>query len=418
MAGTRHGRGWRGWAPLLTRAALCVGMAVLYAGVAAPSAAGAETAGAQALVIGYLGQEEEPRTPLSFLNPEIADEGVQGARLGISDNNTTGRFLNQRFEISEEFIPRGSDDVAGPMDRMAHQGVRLLVADLPADRLVAALAHPAAAGMLVFNARAMDDSLRNEGCRANLLHTIPSRRMLADGLAQYLVWKRWTRWMLVAGKYPGDQAFADAIRRAAKRFGAKIVAETGWTFEEGNRRSDSGHTTVQSLVPTATQGPDHQILVVADERDIFGEYLPYRAWHPRPVAGTQGLVPTGWARVHEQWGATQLHSRFEKQAGRWMTPRDHAAWLAVRAIGEAATRTRSADPLAIAAHIRGPDFALAAFKGQALTFRPWDGQLRQPILLAGPRMLVSVSPQEGFLHPVTTLDTLGDDKADTRCVLE
>ena len=394
------------------------GALALAAGAAAVPASPAQAQPAvQTVPVGYLGQEEAVRTPLTFLRPELRDEGLQGARLGILDNDTTGRFLNQDFELVEAILPRGDDasSLAAAVDALAAKGVRLLVADLPADRLARLLEHPDAAGMLVLNARATDDALRNERCRANLLHTAPSRRMLADALAQYLVWKRWDRWMLVVGRYPEDQAFAEAVRRAAKRFGARIVEEKSWTFEEGNRRSDSGHTTVQSLVPTATQGAEHHVLVVADERDIFGEYLAYRTWQPRPVAGTQGLVPTGWDRVHEQWGATQLHSRFEKQAGRWMTQRDHAAWLAVRAVGEAATRTRSADPAVLAAHIKGPDFALAAFKGQALSFRPWDGQLRQPILLAGPRMLVSVSPQDGFLHPVSTLDTLGDDAADTRC---
>lgn len=398
---------------------LAVVLAILaLTGPAPARAAAATSAEPMRVIVGYLGQEEVPRQPLSFLEPELRDEGVQGARLGITDNNTTGRFLNQRFELVEVVIPRSTDPtaaVAAQMQALADKGVRLLVADLPAERLVQALDQPAARGMLVLNARTPDDSLRNEACRPNLLHTMPSRRMLADALAQYLVWKRWTRWMLVAGRYPEDEAYAEALRRAAKKFGAKIVEQKSWTFEEGNRRADSGHTTVQSLVPTMTQGADHDVLVVADERDIFGEYLPFRTAEPRPVAGTQGLVPTNWSRVHEQWGATQLHSRFEKQAGRWMTPRDHAAWVAVRAVGEAATRTRSADPEQLSRFITGPDFTLAAFKGQALSFRPWDGQLRQPVLLAGPRMLVSVSPQDGFLHRVTTLDTLGDDQSDSRC---
>ena len=62
-------------------------------------------------------------------------------------------------------------------------------------------------------------------------------------------------------------------------------------------------------------------------------------------------------------------------------------------------------------------FELAAFKGQGLTFRHWDQQLREPILLASPLMLVSVSPQEGFLHQRTPLDTLGYDEPDSQCKL-
>ncbi|WP_207476963.1 ABC transporter substrate-binding protein [Arenibaculum pallidiluteum] len=369
---------------------------------------------AQTIRVGYLATREEPRVPLSFLNPEIEDDGVQGARLGIADNASTGRFLKQRFELVEVVVPPGTSPADG-LRQLAQEGVRLVVSDLRRDALLEVAGLPEAREITLFNARAKDDDLRNAECRPNVLHTVPSRRMLADALGQYLVWKKWTDWRLIVGPAPGDQLFAEAVRRSAKRFGARIVQDDPWTFEIGNRRVDTGHVTVQSAIPTATQGRDYQILVVADEEDGFGEYLPYRTWLPRPVAGTQGLVPTAWSRVHEQWGATQLQSRFERQAGRWMTERDYAVWMAVRAVGEAATRTRSADPAQLAAFIRSPDFGLAAFKGQALTFREWDGQLRQPVLVTAPRMLVSVSPQDGFLHQTSTLDTLGDDRPESGC---
>jgi ABC transporter substrate binding protein (PQQ-dependent alcohol dehydrogenase system) len=58
-----------------------------------------------------------------------------------------------------------------------------------------------------------------------------------------------------------------------------------------------------------------------------------------------------------------------------------------------------------------------AFKGQRLTLRDWNLQLRQPILLVDGRMVVSVSPQEGFLHQVSELDTLGIDRPETKCRL-
>ena len=83
-----------------------------------------------------------------------------------------------------------------------------------------------------------------------------------------------------------------------------------------------------------------------------------------------------------------------------MTPLDMQAWSAARIVGEAAARTRSADPAKLIAFIKGPDFSLAAFKGQKLTLRDWNLQLRQPILLFDGRNTVSVSPQEGFLHQI------------------
>ena len=373
-----------------------------------------QDSGGQAILIGYLGLLEDPRTPASFLEPVATDEGLQGARLALADNNSTGMFMNQSFRLVEQMLPQDGDLAAG-LKALADEGVRFVVADLPGDALIQVAERPEARSMLLFNARAPDDALRNEQCRANILHTAPSRRMLADTLAQYLAWKKWTGWSLLVGRDPGDALYADAVRRAAKRFGGRIVAEKGWTFDTGNRRTDTGVTTIQSDIPLATQGPDYDVLVVADEAGNFGDYLDGRTWHPRPVAGTQGLTATGWSRVNEQWGGTQLQSRFEKLADRWMLPRDYAAWLAVRSVGEAATRTGATGFDDLAAYLRSPDFELAGFKGEALSFRKWDGQMRQPILIAGPRMLVSVSPQEGFLHPVTPLDTLGDDAPESKC---
>jgi ABC transporter substrate binding protein (PQQ-dependent alcohol dehydrogenase system) len=160
---------------------------------------------------------------------------------------------------------------------------------------------------------------------------------------------------------------------------------------------------------------DHDVIVVADESEIFGEYLPYRTWEPSLVTGSAGLVPVSWHPAHEQWGATQLQSRFVKKNNRTMRPLDYQAWMAVRSIGEGATRTRSVEFGPVRDYIRGPDFNLAAFKGQALTFRPWDGQLRQPIILGTPKLPVTVSPQEGYLHKVTELDTLGYDQPESAC---
>ena len=241
--------------------------------------------------------------------------------------------------------------------------------------------------------------------------------MLADALAQYLVWKRWRRWFLVVGQHANYKLYAEALRRAAKRFGAEVVVEKNWTFRAGNARADTGHVTLQSEIPAFTQGADHDVLVVADEANEFGDYLFGRTARPRPVAGTQGLVATGWSPVNEQWGAAQLQNRFEKRAGRRMSALDYAAWAAVRAIGEAAVRTKSVDPKTIAVYLRGPDFALSGFKGQGQSFRPWNGQMRQPILIAGPRLLVSASPQPGFLHQSSELDTLGADREESRCKL-
>jgi len=368
----------------------------------------------QTLQIGWLSQPVKRTLPLSYLDQPPEDEGIAGARLGIADNNTTGHFTGQSFGLVERVVAEDGDVVTAFRD-LAARGISLVVADFAAAELLSIATLPEAAPATIFDTAAPDDRLRGEDCRGNLLHLLPSRAMLADALVQYLVAKRWSNLLLVVGHGEGDQEFAADFRHAAQKFQAHIVTEKPWTFVPGARRTDTGHFAIQAEVARFTQGVSYDVLAVADEEDEFGDYLSYRTFDPRPVAGTQGLVPSAWARPHEQWGATQLQDRFLHQAKRWMTDRDYAAWMAVRAIGEAATRSKSSDPATISAYLRGDRFELAAYKGARLSFRSWDGQLRQPILLADARSLVSVSPQPGFLHQFSELDTLGIDKPETKC---
>ncbi|MDE2577307.1 MAG: ABC transporter substrate-binding protein [Hyphomicrobiales bacterium] len=379
----------------------------------------ANAAGAEPLAV-KVGVMRAPHTreTISILDTPAPDDTLAGALLGAEDNNTTGKFTNQSFDVRDVKIAADGDAAKAAAD-LAAQGVKLVIADLPADKFLAAVDAGKAAGMIFFNASATDESLREENCRANAFHTAPSRAMLADGLAQYLVWKQWKKWLLIKGSHPEDELLAQAYRESARKFGAKIVEERTYTDTGGGRRSDSGSIQTQRQMPVLTQqAPSYDVLIAADESDVFGLYLPYRTWDARPVAGSGGLVPTSWDPAHEQWGALQLQNRFMKSFNRTMRARDAQAWTAMRMIGEAATRTASADPQKIAAFLTGPDFALAAFKGERLTLRSWNHQLRQPILLSDGRTIVSVSPQEGFLHQTSALDTLGKDKPETKCVLK
>jgi ABC transporter substrate binding protein (PQQ-dependent alcohol dehydrogenase system) len=345
------------------------------------------------------------------------DDGLAGTQLATQDNNTTGRFLSQQFVLEDIWL-KETDDPKPVIVALADRGIGLVIADLPPRMLLDAADAGRARGLLLFNAGAIDDRLREEDCRANVIHTAPTRSMLADGLAQYLVWKKWRRWLLVTGSHDNDKLYADALRRAASRFGAKIVQERVFEDTGGARRTDSGIVQIQRQIPLFTQSaPDHDVLVAADESEVFAAYLPYRTWDARPVAGSAGLVPQSWDAAHDQWGATQLQNRFVTMFRRRMTALDFQAWLAARMIGEAAAHTGSADPKAMLTYFNSADFALAAFKGQRLSLRDWNLQVRQPILLTDGRVVVSVSPQEGFLHQTSALDTLGYDRPETRCKL-
>lgn len=367
--------------------------------------------------IGYLRRAQRQET-ISLVQMPPPDNGVAGAQMAAKDNDTTGRFLNQRYLLVDLHLKAG-DDPAMAVAELARQGIALIVVDLPADDLLKAAEAGKADRILFFNAAATDDRLRQKDCRANIVHTAPSRAMLADGLAQYLVWKKWVRWFLVVGSHERDKLFAAALTRAANRFGAKIVQRREFKDTGGARRTDSGVVQIQQQMPVFTQeAPSYDVLVVADESEVFANNLPYRTWDPRPVAGSAGLVPTSWDASNSLWGGIQMQDRFIAQFKRLMTALDMQAWTAVRMIGEAASRQNSADPKTILDFLKGPELALGAFKGQKLTLRDWDLQLRQPILLTDGRTIVSVSPQQGFLHQFSELDTLGYDRPETQCKLQ
>ncbi|WP_166257551.1 ABC transporter substrate-binding protein [Marinobacter salicampi] len=357
--------------------------------------------------IGYIHWVPDQGPVLSNVTPEPEDAGLRGAELGIADNNATGRFLDQNYSL-ESAMASDQDAAMAALDDMLEAGIELFVTRVPADT-VRAMAKQAGDKALMFNAGASDDDLRISECQPNVLHTIPSYAMLTDALAQWLTMRRWKEVLLITGPTDQDKAWAEAFRRASKRFGLEIMADKAWTFDSDLRR------TASKELPAFTQAGDYDAVVVADVRGDFGEYVPFNTWLPRPVVGTQGMGPEAWHRVIEAWGAAQLQNRFRELAGREMNSEDYAAWAAVRSVGTAVTALSNAGHSAVREHLFSEDFQLAAFKGRKLTYRPWNGQLRQPIPLVHPQGLVATPPLEGFLHPESELDTLGYDKPESDC---
>lgn len=357
----------------------------------------------------YLREPIQTPPRLSSREQPPDDLGVKGAQLGVTDNNTTGRFLGHQYRLIVETVASTSQAVE-VANRWLAEGSGLTLVDLPSTTLEAVLTNtPINTKGVLINVSNPDDRWRVTDCTPRLLHTTPSRAMLADALGQFLTAKRWRDWLLVRGAREDDQAFAQALARAAKRFGADIVDEREWTFKTDLRRN------ARDELPLFTQASAYDVVVVADEIGDVGEFIPYNTWLPRPVVGTQGLTPTPWSPVLEQWGALQLQQRFERLAERPMLSGDYSSWLALRSLGEAVTRINNNDPEKLLQYLLSEDFAVAAFVGRSLTFRSWNGQIRQPIALVTPTARIDQSPQPGFLHPVTELDTLGFDRPEVSC---
>jgi ABC transporter substrate binding protein (PQQ-dependent alcohol dehydrogenase system) len=409
-------------------AGLAVAVSICLAGATAQTAANPEAANDQqqppaailagpvmAVDIAYITKQYPEPPPLSLLDKVLTDEGVQGARVALKENNMTGRMLSHSYALKETIIA-GKDDVVAPFKELLASGQRLFVANLEQADLLAIADLPEARDAIILNVRASDDELRGANCRPNLFHIMPSYAMRADALAQYLLWKKWRQWFLIAGEKPEDLAYARAIKRAAGRYGAKIVEERSYKFDAGSRRTDSGHQQIQTQMPMLTQNaPQHDVVFVSDISEAFGDYLQYRTAVPRPVVGSHGLQALAWHRSFEQYAGTQMQNRFERAAQRTMTERDYTSWLGMRVFGEAVTRISKTGAADIRTYMLSKEFGVAGFKGQAMTFRRWDNQMRQPVLLSGARALVSISPQEGFLHQKFLTDTLGYDEPETQC---
>ena len=359
-------------------------------------------------VVGYL-EKRVARPPVLYNLDEFPEnEGLAGARLAIKDNATTGRFLKHKYQLEESIVDEEGDMLAAARAMLSKS--KLLVVNAPAAELLAIADLPEAKGALIFNAGSADVSLRDQDCRPNVFHTLPSRDMLSDALAQFSLFKKWNDWAIVYGVGDDDKALKAALETSATKFGITIVGSKEWAFDADMRRNATQE------VPLFTQDfEDHDLLVVADEIGDFGRYVMYNTWLPRPVAGSEGMVASGWSPSVEANGAVQLQNRFRKENVRGMNSIDYAAWAATRSIGEAITRLNKADAADIRNYILSAKFELAGFKGAPLTFRDWNGQMRQPIPLSHTRALSVLAPIDGFLHERTPLDTLGLDKPETKC---
>lgn len=360
------------------------------------------------LMIGYL-RVEQPQPPtLSNLDPVPEDIGLAGAQTGLQDNLTTGKFLGQTYVLNDVSVSPENDPLSAAQQML--RASPFLVIDASADALSQIADLPEAEGAILFNTSSGELKFRDAGCRVNLLHTLPSDAMRTDALAQVFVQKRWTDLVMIAGTYPEDVSYADAMRRSLTKFGLKLSGEKVWDVNADMRR------TASQEIPLFTQDfGDYDAMILADEVHDFGRYVLYNTWQARPITGSEGLSAVTWSPVIEQWGAAQLQSRFEEQHGRDMTSQDYAAWAAIRTLGEAVTRTDTNDPKALRDYIFSDAFELAGFKGRPLTYRDWNGQLRQPIAVVHPRALVAQAPLEGFLHQTNEMDSLGLDRPESNC---
>jgi ABC transporter substrate binding protein (PQQ-dependent alcohol dehydrogenase system) len=335
---------------------------------------------------------------------------LDAAKMAAEDSAVELETAGVTLKVREVLLP---DMQALPkaLSELKAAGIHHLIADLPlAEMNQLVLAAPAAlGGAMVFNAGLDDDALRGGQCAAQLLHTFPSRQMLADALAQYLAARSWRKVLVLQGPLPGDQLQADAFNRSARRFGLKITQTRPFKLSGDPRERDLSNTRL------LTGEREHDVVAVMDSNGEFARLLPYATQWPRPVIGSNGLVAAAW---HPQWernGGPQLARRFQRLAKRSMQSQDWAAWVAVRAVAAVLVDEPNAPVAQQLKRLRSGTVYVDGFKGPRLSFRSWDGQLRQPVFLSHIDGVVGLAPLEGVLHPTEVMDTLGVDEKESAC---
>jgi ABC transporter substrate binding protein (PQQ-dependent alcohol dehydrogenase system) len=365
----------------------------------------------------YLGRSDDPayfeRKSYTGLKLRELKPPVAGARAGIKDARIPGRAAGLGFELVEIQLDPATSATEAISSRLANNRNSVFLLDLPEAEVIE-LAHffRARSDVVLFNIRHATDRLRAEDCSAAMFHTIPSQSMLTDALAQYLVGMNWRRVLLLASESETDNAMADKFELSARKFGLQIAGRRLFVTSNDPRQRELNNARL------LTADIDFDVIFVADNEGEFGRYLQYRSMLPRPVIGTEGLMASAWHWTWERNGAPQLNQRIRKLTQGNPSALDWAAWVAVKSAVSAAIAAHSVEPNAIRERLISEELEIDMYKVGPGSFRAWDHQLRQPILLHTYNAVITTAPIEGFAHQFNTFDTLGFDEPEKRCSLQ
>ncbi|WP_011581934.1 MULTISPECIES: ABC transporter substrate-binding protein [Chelativorans] len=376
------------------------------------SASPQEPAQATKMLMGYVELADDPRYDEDYAYAQVPVRPLgrpfDATAVGIADAAQIGKVIGVDFAV-ERKAGENVEELVTTVQGWSDQGIGFVLADLPAAQLLQLADALRDKDVMIFNLAAREDALRGENCRANLVHVIPSYAMVADALVQYLSFRNWRNILVLQGPLDGDAQMVAVVQRAAQRFGARIVEVRPFQLTNDPRRRE------QSNVALVTANADYDVVLVADTDGEFARYVPFATQFPRPVVGAAGLVPSAWHWSWERHGAPQLNSRFERAAGRRMGSEDWAAWTAIKAVVQSVLRSKSTEFQPVRDYLLGERLNLDGFKGNPLSVRSWDHQIRQPILLSTGNAVIERAPLEGFLHQTNDLDTLGMDAPETAC---
>tara|TARA_B100001250_G_scaffold228814_1_gene196411 strand:+ start:262 stop:1449 length:1188 start_codon:yes stop_codon:yes gene_type:complete len=362
--------------------------------------------------IAYIEIENDSR-----YDPDVAYTRIQlkptgrpfaGALVAYGESEKLFDILGKEIEISR-FVLKDNEEILNKIKELVSQNTHFFIIDADSS-FFKKIPEFDLKNIAIFNITEPDDSLRQENCDSRVFHTIPSYSMLSDALAQYLVFKNWKKILLLKGPYEEDTIIADSFINSSNKYGLDIIETKDFILSNDPRKREENNLALLTI------GKKYDVIYLADSDGEFGRYLPYSTKNPNLVIGSTGLTAETWHWSFERHGAPQLNSRFaDIDDSRRMSNFDWAAWAAVNTIFKSSMKSKSVDSKKIIDFFKSDKFGLDGFKGPRLSFRLWDNQMRQPILLSTHNALIYKTPIEGFLHEKNDLDTLGSDELETRC---
>ncbi len=360
--------------------------------------------------IGHLSLQKDPRYVQDWGYARmIAPQPVitaDAAKMAVSDLKFTTDAADLTVTLDAQSVKEAG--LIAAAQEMIAAGDTYLVLDLPGADVKAVADALKGQPVLLINATAPEDKLRT-ACYPNMLHAGPSSRQEMDSFAQYLRLMNWQNVLVLVGESADDAGVADSFAASAARLRLNIVSRKPFTLAADPQNREGNN------IRLLTGDIDYDVVFVADTRGEFGRYVPYSTQLPRPVIGSIGLTASSWHWAFERDGATQVSSRFDKLTKRKIQPADWDVWIAVKSIVTAVMKDPGQTPLQIRADLTSGKTMFDGSKGITLNYRSWDGQLRQPILLATEDAVITVAPVQGFTHQTNALDTLGTDEAEFAC---
>jgi ABC-type branched-subunit amino acid transport system substrate-binding protein len=363
------------------------------AGGAVAALAGARRAGAA---------EARPVGLVVPTDPALAAPLRRGAELGLAEANVLATLFGKRLALEVEAA--ADPGVALAAARALARRRALAVVGGAGGAFGSAWREAAAEGVVVMNVAAADEVLRNERCAPTLCHVLPSVTMYVDALVQWARERRRAgRFALVSDGSERGREVEAALRRAVGRTGGALVPDG--EADLVLLATDAGGARA-ALARARGEGRAASIAGIGDEVPL--------ALAAEEAAGAWIVA---WHHELERFSARELNNRFRRRFGAPLTEVAWAAWAAVKLVGEAVVRADVQDGAGLRRFIDSAA-PFDGHKGSALTFRPWDRQLRQPLYVIGPR------PADGVGRGAFGLwaevggddpDRLGTTAAETRC---